>query len=105
MVSSPRRRCRYCVIAFSFTVLGAGADQQPPLLERLSPDLRAIVLMALAALVLVGLGLVGFVWLGGRHVRRLARNRPPGRIREVSDWDRKQPLREPDGGSDGPAES
>jgi hypothetical protein len=77
-------------------VVSSAAEGPIPLLERLSPELRAIVLMALAALVILGIGLVGFAWLGGRHVRRLARKRPPDRTREISDWDRKQPLKNQD---------
>jgi O-antigen ligase len=47
-------------------------EEAEPLLEQLDPPRRAIVLMALLALVLVGLFLVAFVMIGARWVRRLA---------------------------------
>ena len=69
------------------------AEEDPrPLLERLSPTQRAAVLAALFALVLLGMALVAFVYLGGRFVRRQNRRRPPGRRTLASDWDRKQPA-------------
>jgi hypothetical protein len=67
------------------------ADNDPrPLLERLSPAQRGAVLAALFALVLLGMALVAFVYLGGRFVRRENRRRPPDRPPLPSDWDRKQ---------------
>ncbi len=48
---------------------------EEPLLHRLDPVLRAQVLMALLGLVLLGLVLVLLVMIGGRYVRRLARQR------------------------------
>jgi hypothetical protein len=65
-----------------------------PLLERLDPTQRAAVLAALFGLVLVGLALVAFIWLGGRIVRRQNRRNPPQRPLIQSDWDRNQPLEE-----------
>ncbi|HEV2971488.1 MAG TPA: hypothetical protein VGY55_16045 [Pirellulales bacterium] len=65
-----------------------------PLLERLDPTQRAAVLAALFGLVLVGLALVAFIWLGGRFVRRQNSRNPPHRPPLQSDWDRKQPLEE-----------
>jgi predicted PurR-regulated permease PerM len=52
--------------------------QQPaePVLERLDPPRRAAVIMALLALVLIGLLLVTFIMLGAHWVRRLARHKP-----------------------------
>jgi predicted PurR-regulated permease PerM len=52
------------------------AGQTDPVIERLDPPRRAAVLMALLALVLVGLFLVMFVMIGGHWVRRLARQKP-----------------------------
>jgi hypothetical protein len=52
------------------------AEQTDPVIERLDPPRRAAVLMALLALVLVGLFLVMFVMIGGHWVRRLARHKP-----------------------------
>lgn len=43
-----------------------------PLIERLDPPRRAIVLMALLGLVLTGVVLVACVMIGGRWVRRLS---------------------------------
>src|ERR1700676_4460290 len=72
-----------------------------PLIQRLHPQQRAAVLAALAGLILLGFGLVAFIWLGGRAARR--RNRVDrsraDRLRAgqpplVSDWDRKQPADE-----------
>jgi hypothetical protein len=47
-----------------------------PVLEQLDPPRRAAVIMALLALVLIGLFLVTIAMLGGHWVRRLARHRP-----------------------------
>jgi hypothetical protein len=67
-----------------------------PLLQRLSPTQRAAVLAALFALVLLGMALVAFVYLGGRFVRRQSRSstslRPRERPVAPSDWDRKEPA-------------
>lgn len=43
-------------------------------LERLDPPRRAAVLMAILALVLTGIALVACVMIGGRWVRRMARD-------------------------------
>ncbi len=67
-------------------------DDAHPLLERLSPAQRGAVLAALFALVLLGMALVAFVYLGGSFVRRQNRRRPPERPPLPSDWDRKQPM-------------
>ena len=45
-----------------------------PLIERLDPPRRAAVLMAILGLVILGLTLVACVMIGGRWVRRLARD-------------------------------
>lgn len=47
------------------------------LLERLDPPRRAAVVMALLALVLVGLLIVACVMIGARWVRNAARHQPP----------------------------
>jgi hypothetical protein len=46
-------------------------------LERLDPVTRARVLMALLGLVILSVALVACVMIGGRWVRRLARQSPP----------------------------
>ena len=48
-------------------------QQGEPLLEQLDPPRRAMVLMALLALVLLGITLVACIMIGGRWVRRMAR--------------------------------
>ena len=45
-----------------------------PLIERLDPPRRAVVVMALLGIVLVGLLLVGCVMIGAHWVRRMARH-------------------------------
>ena len=86
-------------------VLLAAAERTEPLLMRLDPQQRAKVLMALVGLVLVGALLVGLAWLGGRHVRRIARKRPRPASRHDDQWYRKPlvpkepaspPTREPE---------
>jgi hypothetical protein len=54
----------------------AAAETTTPVLERLDPPRRAVVVMALLGLVLTGLVLVTCVMLGAHWVRRLARHRP-----------------------------
>jgi hypothetical protein len=71
-------------------------NEAVPLLQRLDPSQRAAVVAALFALVLLGMALVAFIYLGGRFVRRQHRREPPARPPLPSDWDRKQP------GSNGP---
>ena len=66
-------------------VLLAAEEADPPL-KQLDPQSRAGVLLALAGLVILGLGMIALVWLGAQHVRRLARQRPIERPREESSW-------------------
>ena len=68
------------------------AEQAKPLIERLDPQSRAGLLAALAGLVVLAIGSMVVVYLGGRYVRRIIRQRPPERRREVSDWNRRQPV-------------
>jgi hypothetical protein len=55
--------------------------QEPaqPLLERLDPPRRAMVMMAIFGLVILGLALIAAVMMGGRWVRRMARHQPGAR--------------------------
>jgi hypothetical protein len=73
------------------------ADGNPPLWQRLDPVQRARVMMALLALVLLGLLLVVLVMFGGRVVRRLARKGTGPSRSYPDDW-YSQPLvpKEPD---------
>jgi hypothetical protein len=52
------------------------AETTGPVLERLDPPRRAVVVMALLGLVLTGLVLITCVMLGAHWVRRLARHKP-----------------------------
>ncbi len=70
-------------------ILLAAADRAEPLLMRLDPEQRAKVLMAFVGLVLVGALLIAIVWLGGRHLRRIARNRPRPTSPHDDQWYRK----------------
>ena len=63
------------------------------LLLRLSPQNRAIVLMALLGLVLVGMALVGLAVLAGRHVLREARRSHGPTPRYEDAWYRKPLVR------------
>jgi hypothetical protein len=62
------------------------AEEAEPPLKQLDPQSRAGVLLALAGLVILGLGMIALVWLGAQHVRRLARQRPIERLRDESNW-------------------
>lgn len=55
-------------------LLLAVEESAEPVLERLDPPRRAAVLMAILGLVLTGLALVACVMIGGRWVRRMARD-------------------------------
>jgi hypothetical protein len=66
----------------------AEAETQP-LLMRLSPQNRAVVLMALLGLILVGLALIALAILVGRHVLRVARRSHGPTPRYEDAWFRK----------------
>jgi len=71
-----------------------------PVLERLDPPRRAVVIMALLGLVLTGVVLVTCVMLGAHWVRRLARHKPTGHratgeSRGVAERDRLRKSLEP----------
>jgi hypothetical protein len=59
------------------------AGSAEPLIERLDPPRRAAVLMAILGLVLLGLALVACVMIGGRWLRRVARQQH-GRTQNTS---------------------
>ncbi len=73
---------RAAMMAFEFVVMnwsastGFAAEATTPVLERLDPPRRAVVVMALLGLVLTGLVLITCVMLGAHWVRRLARHKP-----------------------------
>lgn len=58
-----------------FDLLGA-ANPAIPLIERLDPYRKVAVIMALLALIVIGVFLVAATMLGGNWARRLARQRP-----------------------------
>lgn len=75
------------------SLLAAEGEGAQPLLNKLDPVLRTQVLMALLGLLLIGLLLVLMVLIGGRYVRRLARQRPGATASPADDWYRK-PLKQ-----------
>jgi hypothetical protein len=79
--------------AWAIAILLAAEEIEPPL-PRLDPQRRAGVLLALAGLVILGLGMIALVWLSAQHVRRLARQRPIERPRETSSWTTLPRIRE-----------
>ncbi len=66
------------------------ADGEQPLIKRIDPDSRARLLLALAGMVILAIGGMVLVWLGARYVKRIARQRPPERQRDLSDWQRPE---------------
>jgi hypothetical protein len=74
----------------------ATGEQAKSLLDRLDPERRAKVVMALLGVVLAGLAIVALTVLLGRHFLRAARKPIPPLPRHEDDWFRK-PLvpREP----------
>lgn len=60
-------------------MLIAQTDNGVTVLERMDPLAMVSVLMALFALVLVGMGLIGMTMLGARWVRRIGDDRKPAR--------------------------
>ena len=77
----------------SFGILLVAQQSTERVLEQLDPPRRAAVVMALLALVLVGLLLVTIAMLGGHWVRRLARYKP-GHWRAASDAEAARKHRE-----------
>jgi hypothetical protein len=74
------------MLAFVFA-----ADGPATLWQRLDEATRGRLTLTLAAFViLIGLVII-LIALSARMMRRIARHRPPQRLREESDWDRKQP--------------
>jgi hypothetical protein len=65
------------IATHSLMLWAAVAETRPaePLIERLDPPHRAVVIMALLAIAIVGLFLVTFAMVGGHWVRKLARSK------------------------------
>jgi hypothetical protein len=76
------------------TVLAA--DAPLTLWQRLDEATRGRLALTLAAFVILIALVIILIALSARMMRRIARHRPPQRLRETSDWDRKLP-------GDGPA--
>jgi hypothetical protein len=83
----------YCLLLSAYwllpTVFPLADNEAVPLLERLDPSQRAAVLAALFALVLLGVALVAFIYMGGHFVRRQGRRDARERQKLPSDWDQK----------------
>lgn len=82
----------------------AAAEKAETILTRLDPANRAKVLMALLALVLVGLGLVALAWIGGRRLRRVIKQPLKPARRFEDQWYRK-PLAPQDSQPPAPGDS
>ena len=78
-------------------VAAAEEEQARPLLTRLDPVSRAKVVMALLALVLSGLAIVGLAWYGARRLRRIARQPARPTVDRQDAWYQK-PLTPPEPG-------
>lgn len=70
-------------------LLAAAEEKGKSLFERLDPVSRTKVVMALLALVLVGLSLVVMTVVAGRYVRRIARQLPGRTPTHEDEWSRK----------------
>lgn len=78
---------------YSLALLLAGADGKPgPVWQRLDPALRAKLLAALAAFVILGIALMFLAWLGARATRRYMAREPLSQQRSQA----ITPIREKD---------
>jgi hypothetical protein len=68
------------------------ADAPATLWQRLDEATRGRLTLTLAGFVLLIVLVIILIALSARMMRRIARHRPPQRLREASDWDRKQPA-------------
>lgn len=82
------------IVPHAIRFLLAAQDRGAPLLERLKPEQRVAVIMALVGLTLIGLFLVIFVMVGGHWVRKLARHRPGKRKGHIERSTVNRQLRE-----------
>lgn len=84
----------------------AAAKSTGPVLEQLEPRRRVAVIMAILAIVLVGLLLVTCTMLGARWVRQIARQSPrPPRLDDLTPPSEKSPSpRAPLDGSSAPVD-
>jgi hypothetical protein len=68
------------------------ADAQRTIWQRLDEATRGRLALTLAGFLLLLVLVILLIALSARMMRRMARHRPPDRVREVSDWDRKEPA-------------
>lgn len=106
MVAFRRHYQRYLLMlvwlcATTQEVLANAPMPAKPVLERLDPARRAKVLAAVAALIILGIGLMFLAWLGAKATRRymnrepILREKPPtGTPIREKDWAEK-PLSSP----------
>jgi hypothetical protein len=64
-------------LASTTLLWGAQQPKTEPLLMRLDPPSRTMVIMSLLGLVIFGVALTALVLIGGRRLRRIARQRLP----------------------------
>jgi hypothetical protein len=91
---------RDLMCAWAYPLLLA-ADPAKAGIDKLDGPTRANVLAALAALIILGFGLVALVWMGARYTRRYMGGRPSGPSGGVrtDEWVRRSPDDEPRGPS------
>ena len=74
------------------SAVGILAQEAQPMIDRLDPPRRAMVLAALAGLTILGFALVALAWLGARATRRYMNAGPHGRRSskiDQDDWSKK----------------
>lgn len=76
-------------LAMAAPVLAWAEDKAEPLLMRLTPENRGRVLLALLAIVIVGVALIAIAVIGGRYVLRQARESHGPTPLGEDDWYRK----------------
>jgi len=104
--STTRRRffATILLVALLPVLLAADGDEQLPI-ERLDPQTRGRVVLALVGLVLLVPTVVVLVWLGGRMARRYANRKPRiGDADSGKQWYEKPLVPKDDGPSDRPVE-
>ena len=77
------------VVVHAGLVLAWAENKAEPLLMRLTPENRSRVLLALLAIVLVGVALIAVAVIGGRYVLRQARESHGPTPLGEDDWYRK----------------
>lgn len=83
-----------------FCGLARAEEKSGRILERLDGPTRAKLLMALLALVIIGLALIALAMWGGRYVRRIGRDAEPSDAAIGKNWHQK-PLNDPTADANG----